>query len=168
MSYLDYVVSTYRDTFIMFILGAIGVALVMRITKHAFFDKIEEWVNRKSSEGTEKAEAVFSTVKSTLCTVFSAFLSFSVIWCLMHFLKFPAENNKALIPFYFVPFYFLQLFLDLKGLKFMTNKLFGIDVKKKDEDEADNEPEEEKVKIIKVKGRKYTEGEDGILVPVEG
>ena len=167
MNYLDYVVSNYKDTFIMFVLGAVSVALVMRIIKHAFFDAIEKWISKKAVDGTEKAMAVFSTVKSVLCTVISAALSFAVIWCLMKILKFPAENSRALTPFYFVPFYFLQLFLDLKGLKFLTNKLFGVDEKEKKDDETEVEPEEDKPRVIKVKGKKYTEGEDGTLIPVE-
>lgn len=38
MSYFDLVAADYRDTLILFVLGAIFVALAMRIIKHALFD----------------------------------------------------------------------------------------------------------------------------------
>ena len=168
MSYFDLVAADYRDTLILFVLGAIFVALAMRIIKHALFDNIECWVDKKVSEDTDRMIPVFNTIKAVLCTVISAAACLAVIICLMNIAKFPCDNNKALLPFYVVPFYFLQLFLDLKGLKFITNRLFCVDSNDAaDSDVYDESHVEEKRKFFKVKGRKYTEGENGTLIPVE-
>ena len=166
MGFFDYLGTVYRDTLILFAFGIIGVAAAMRIIKHAFFDQLEKWIKKACGE-EGKALAIFSTVKAILCTVISAALSFAAIWCLMKILPFPADNNKALLPFYFIPFYYLQLVLDLKGLKILTNKLFGIDRPAAAEEEPDYSEKEEKPRIFKVKGKRYTENEDGTLVPVE-
>ena len=143
----------------MCFLASLCVAIVMRFFVKIIFVKLDEFISTK----TDKEKAIYGTVKSALLTAFAFCFTAFALSRLMKICVFPADNNKALAIFYYIPMLALQYFLDVH-MKPLAYKAFGLPYDKKEEAKK-----EEKIKKFKIDGIWYIKDVNGQLVPyIEG
>lgn len=144
----------------MCFLASLCVAIVMRFFVKPVAVKLDEFIAKKG----EKAQAIYATVKGVVLTLLACLLTGIVLSRLMKVCVFPADNNRALAMFYYIPMLALQFFLDTH-MKRLCCKVFGLPYEEKEKEEK----KEEKVKKFKIDGAWYFKDVNGQIVPyIEG
>lgn len=148
----------YLATLAMCVLASFGVAFVMRFFIKTALAQLDKYIETKHP--SDKVMAIYKTVKAIVYCVIAGILVGYALGKLMKICTFPADNNKSLAMFYFIPMYALQWFFDAH-MKKIACKLFGLDYDGTEEITKTNTP---KVFTKKVK---YTFDADGNEIPVE-
>lgn len=150
-------------TFAVCVLASLSVAIVMRFIVKTAFLRLNAYIKEKHP--SDKVSAIYNTIKSIAYLLIAGALVAFALGKLMAVCTFPADNNKALAMFYFIPMYALQWFLDAH-MKKLACKIFGIEY---DGKESSGEAKPEKAPKHKVYTRKlrYTLDDEGNEVPVE-
>lgn len=145
----------------MCILASLSVAIVMRFFVKPVLIKLDELFANKIT--SEKAKAIYATIKAFAFVVIAGILTAYCLAKLMTFCTFPANNAKALSFLYYIPMFALQFFLD-RHMKKIFCKVFGIPYEETKEAPVEEEP---KAPRKRINGVWYIQNENGYWVPEE-
>lgn len=161
MEFLSAIPTDLCITLGMCLLASLSVAILMRFFVKPACVKLDEFIASKLVD--EKGKAVYATVKAYALTAIACALTIFFLARLMKICVFPADGNKALAPFYFIPMLALQYFFDAH-MKRIACKMFGLPYEEDVKTEEVKEPKPEKCKIH---GVWYIKDANGNFVPLE-
>lgn len=148
-------------TFAMCVLASVCVAIVMRFFIKTCLVVLDKYIEKKHP--SDKVMAIYKTVKAVAYFLIAGILVGYALSKLMSVCYFPADNNRALAMFYFIPMYALQWFLDAH-MKKIACKMFGLEY---DGDEGSSPIIKEAKPKVFTKKVKYTVDDEGNEIPVE-
>ena len=125
----------YWVTILVSILSSVCCAAIVDLYKKGVFSKLEE-----TYKADEPKLAKIKVIKSASSMVLAGLITFGYLACI-HKSSIPCIGDFALMPIWFTALYLLQLYIGMRGIKTIMEKVLGTFVA---------QPKEKKKKMKKV------------------